>query len=165
MSKPNNSERSQGAETGPSGDAVGRVLALDLGTVRVGVAVSDELRLTVRPLPALRRTNWKRLLREVAELCSSFDVKRVVLGLPLRLDGSEGDAAGEARRVARNLGLSLPVPVSLQDERHTSYDSQLRLRAAELTEDEIARRIDSEAAALILSDYLSSERESKQPSS
>lgn len=165
MSKPNNSERSQDAETGPSDDAEGRVLALDLGTVRVGVAVSDELRLTVRPLPALRRTNWKRLLRDVAELCSSFDVKRVVLGLPLRLDGSEGDAAAEARRLARNLGLSLPVPVSLQDERHTSHDSQLRLRAEELTRDEIALRIDSEAAALILSDYLSGEREPRQQSS
>lgn len=165
MSKPNNSERSQGTEAGPSGDAGGRVLALDLGTVRVGVAVSDELRLTVRPLPALKRTNWKRLLRDVAELCRSFDVKRVVLGLPLRLDGSEGDAAGEARRVARNLGLSLPVPVSLQDERHTSHDSQLRLRAEELQRAEIARRIDSEAAALILSDYLSGERETERQSS
>ncbi|HZB44935.1 MAG TPA: Holliday junction resolvase RuvX [Pyrinomonadaceae bacterium] len=165
MSKPDNSGRSQGAETGPVEDSTGRVLALDLGTVRVGVAVSDELRLTVRPLPALERTNWKRLLRDVAELCSSFDVKRVVLGLPLRLDGGEGDAAAEARRVARNLGLSLPVPVSLQDERHTSHDSRLRLRAEKLPGDEIARRIDSEAAALILSDYLSSERESKQPSS
>lgn len=162
MSKPSNSERSQAAETGPAEDAVGRVLALDLGTVRVGVAVSDELRLTVRPLPALRRTNWKQLVRDVAELCSSFDVKRVVLGLPLRLDGSEGDAAAEALRVARNLSLSLPVPVSLQDERHTSQDSRHRLRAEKLQGDEIARRIDSEAAALILSDYLSSEREIKQ---
>jgi len=165
MSKPDNSERPQGSEPGPADDATGRVLALDLGTVRVGVAVSDELRLTVRPLPALKRTNWKRLLRDVAELCSSFDVKRVVLGLPLRLDGSEGDAAVEARRVARNLGLSLGVPVSLQDERHTSYDAELRLRAEELTEDEIARRVDSDAAALILSDYLSSEREATRWSS
>ena len=165
MSKPNHSERSPGAEPGPVEDSTGRVLALDLGTVRVGVAVSDELRLTVRPLPALRRTNWKQLVRDVAELCRSFDVKRVVLGLPLRLDGGEGDAAAAARRVARNLGLSLPVPVSLQDERHTSHDSRLRLRAEELTEDEIARRIDSEAAALILSDYLSGERETEPPSS
>ena len=165
MSKPYHSGRPEGSEPGPADDAAGRVLALDLGTVRVGVAVSDELRLTVRPLPALKRTNWKQLVRDVAELCRSFDVKRVVLGLPLRLDGSEGDAAAAARRVARNLGLSLPVPVSLQDERHTSYDSQLRLRAEELTKDEIARRIDSEAAALILSDYLSGEREPRQRSS
>ena len=162
MSKPDNSGRSQEPAPGRDASAPGRVLALDLGTVRVGVAVSDELRLTVRPLPALKRTNWKQLVRDVAELCSSFDVKRVVLGLPLRLDGSEGDAATEARRVARNLGLSLPVPVCLQDERHTSSDSELRLRAEELTRDEIARRVDGDAAALILSDYLSGERETER---
>lgn len=141
------------------------MLALDLGTVRVGVAISDELRLTVRPLPALKRTSWKQLVRDVAQLCSSFDVKRVVLGLPLRLDGSEGDAAAEARRVARNLGLSLALPVSLQDERHTSADAELGLRADSLTKKEIARRVDGEAAALILSDYLSSERDPARPSS
>ena len=143
----------------------GRVLAIDIGTKRVGLAVSDELRLSVRTLPACPRTPWKRLLRSLAELCEEFDVRTIVLGLPLRLDGGEGDAAAEARRVARNLGLSLPVPVCLQDERHTSYDSQLRLRAEELTREEIARRIDSEAAALILSDYLSGERETRQQSS
>lgn len=165
MSKPNNSGRSQEPAPAPDARAPGRLLALDMGAVRVGVAVSDELRLTVRPLPALKRTNWKQLVRDVAELCSSFDVKRVVLGLPLRLDGGEGDAAIEARRVARNLSLSLPVPVSLQDERHTSSDSELRLRAEKMTKDEIARRIDSEAAALILSDYLSSERETERQSS
>ena len=141
------------------------MLALDWGTVRVGVAVSDELRLTVRPLPALKRTNWKQLVRDVAELCSSFDVKRVVLGLPLRLDGSEGDAATEARRAARNLELSLRLPVSLHDERHTSADSERRLRADALKRQEIARRLDSEAAALFLSDYLSSERDTDARSS
>ena len=166
MSKPGNSGRPlEEPAQGPDALAPGRVLALDLGTVRVGVAVSDELRLTVRPLPALKRTNWKQFVRDVAELCSTFDVKRVVLGLPLRLDGSEGDAATGARRAARNLGLSLPVPVSLQDERHTSVDSELRLRADALKRDEIARRIDSESAALILSDYLSGERETERQSS
>lgn len=142
----------------PTDSMPGRVLALDLGTVRVGVAVSDELRLTVRPLPTLKRTNWKQLTRDVAELCSRFDVKRVVLGLPLRLDGSEGDAAAEARRVARNLGLTLRLPVSLQDERHTSADAETAMRADSLTKDEIARRVDGEAAALILTDFLSRER-------
>lgn len=160
MSKPDHSGRlPEEPSRGPDARAPGRVLALDWGTRRVGVAVSDELLLTVRPLPALKRTNWKQLVRDVAELCSSFDVKRVVLGLPLRLDGSEGDAAAEARRVARNLGLSLGLPVGLQDERHTSADTELRLRADALTEDEIARRVDSESAALILSDYLSGERD------
>lgn len=132
----------------------GRALALDLGTRRVGVAVSDELRLSVRPLRALERTNWKRLLREVAELCRQFDVQTVVVGLPLRLDGTEGDAAQEARRIARNLGLSLSLPVHLQDERLTSRAAEAELRAAGLDPAGVSQHVDSAAAALILRDYL-----------
>ncbi len=132
----------------------GRVLSLDLGERRVGVAVSDERRLSVRPLDALPRTSWKRLLAAVSELCSSFDVVRVVVGLPLRLDGGEGDAAADARRIAHNLELSIKLPVSLQDERLTSKAAEEELRAAGLTAEEIKKRVDSEAAAIILRDFL-----------
>jgi putative Holliday junction resolvase len=133
----------------------GRVLALDLGTKRVGVAVSDESRLSVRTLPALARTSWKRLLKAVAELCESFDVKMVVLGLPLRLDGSEGDSASEARRIARNLELSLKLPVKLQDERFTSKAAETSLRSRGYQDEQVAEKVDSEAAAIILNDFLS----------
>ena len=132
----------------------GRVLALDLGAKRVGVAVSDELRLTVRPLQALARAGWKRLLRDIAELCEQFDVETVVVGLPLRRDGGEGEAAGEARRVARNLGLSLKCPVVLQDERLTSKEAEAALRGEGFSEREVKARVDSAAAAIILRDYL-----------
>ncbi len=133
----------------------GRLLALDVGTKRVGVAVSDELGLTARPLPALPRTNWKKLLRDVSELCRQFDVKGVVVGLPLRLDGSEGDAAAEARRLARNFGLSLESPVVLQDERLTSKEAESELRRTGHDEGEVKGLVDSAAAAIILRDYLS----------
>lgn len=138
----------------PESRTRGRVLALDLGLKRVGVAVSDELRLTVRPLPPVARTSWKQLLRTLAQLCQQFDVKSVVIGLPLRLDGTEGDAAAEARRIARNLGLSLSLDVHLQDERLTSKEAEERLRAAGLNERQVKERVDGEAAALILSDFL-----------
>src|SRR5215218_10247146 len=91
----------------------GRLLALDLGTKRVGVAVSDELRITVRPLPFLHRTNWKQLLVAVADLLQSFDARALVIGLPLNFDGTEGSAALEARRLARNFERSLKVSVYL----------------------------------------------------
>jgi len=132
----------------------GRVLALDLGAKRVGVAVSDELRLSVRALPFLPRTPWKRLLRSVAELCESFDVRLLVVGLPLRLDGSEGEAAGEARRVARNFELSLKLPVRLQDERLTSKEAEDSLRSRGYEGEQVAERVDGEAAAFILKDFL-----------
>jgi putative Holliday junction resolvase len=125
-----------------------------MGSKRVGLAVSDELRLTVRTLQALPRTPWKRLLSSLAELCEQFDVQSIVLGLPLRLDGTEGDAANEIRRVARNLQLSLKLPLFFQDERLTSKDAETALRQRGLQGVEISGRIDSEAASIILSDFL-----------
>jgi putative Holliday junction resolvase len=125
-----------------------------MGSKRVGLAVSDELRLTVRPLQPLPRTPWKRLLSSLAELCVRFDVRSIVLGLPLRLDGTEGDAAVEVRRIARNLQLSLKLPLFYQDERLTSKDAEASLRERGLQGFEISGRIDSEAASIILSDFL-----------
>jgi putative Holliday junction resolvase len=132
----------------------GRVLAIDIGAKRVGVAVSDEMRLSVRPLPTIQRTSWKRLLNSLARLCKTFDVRMIVLGLPLRLDGQEGDAALEVRRVARNLELSLKLPLFLQDERFTSKIAEDSLRQQGFQGVEISQRIDGEAASIILSDYL-----------
>ena len=132
----------------------GRVLAIDMGSKRVGLAVSDELRLTVRALPALPRTPWKRLLSSLAELCEQFDVRTIVLGLPLRLDGTEGDAAQEVRRVAHNLQLTLKLPLFFQDERLTSKDAESSLHGRGFRDVEISDRVDSEAASIILSDFL-----------
>jgi len=133
----------------------GRLLSLDLGMKRVGVALSDELQLTVKPLAPLRRTNWKTLLRQISDLRLSFDAQGVVIGLPLNMDGTEGDAAREARRTARNLSLSLDVPVHLQDERLTSHAAGESLRDAGVSGTELNARLDSEAAALILRDFIS----------
>ena len=136
----------------------GRVLAIDMGSKRVGLAVSDELRLTVRALPALPRTPWKRLLSSLAELCEQFDVRGIVLGLPLRLDGTEGDAAQEVRRVGGNLQLSLKLPLFFQDERLTSRDAESSLRERGFQAEEISDRVDSEAASIILSDFLEAQK-------
>lgn len=133
----------------------GRLLALDLGEKRVGVAISDELWITVRPLPFLRRTNWKQLLGAVADLLQSFDAQALVIGLPLNLDGTEGHAAQEARRLARNFELSLKVPVHLQDERLTSREAEERLRVAGRSLDDLRKYVDSESAAIILQDFIS----------
>ena len=136
----------------------GRVLAIDMGSKRVGLAVSDELRLTVRALPALPRTPWKRLLSSLAELCEQFDVRSIVLGLPLRLDGTEGDAAEEVRRVGHNLELSLKLPLFFQDERLTSKDAESSLRERGFRADEISGRVDGEAASIILGDFLEAQQ-------
>ena len=138
----------------PPDEEPGRLLALDPGSRRVGAAVSDELRISVRTLPALPRTNWKKFVRDVAQLCKQFDAKGVVVGLPLNLDGTEGQAASEARRLARNLSLTLGLPVYLQDERLTSRAATDKLRADQYSDVEIDARVDSESAAIFLQDFL-----------
>ena len=132
----------------------GRLMALDLGRKRVGVAVSDELQITIRPLPPLPRTNWKQLLRSVAQSLASFDARALVIGLPLRLDGTAGEAAAEARRIARNFQLSLSVPVFLQDEKLTSVEALEGLRAAGYAPSQSILMVDSESAAIILRDFI-----------
>ncbi len=130
-------------------------MSLDIGTKRVGVAVSDELRITIRPLTFIERTSWKKLLKAVIRVISDFDAKAVVLGLPLRLDGTEGDASQEIRRLYKNFLASLTVPVFLQDERLTSRAAKEKLRDEGYSEKETKQLVDGEAAVLILQEFLS----------
>lgn len=148
----NSSEQFSAAEN-PS-DRTGRLVGLDLGAKRVGVAVSDELQITVTPLPFIERRSWKDLLRRVAAIIEAFDARGLVIGLPLGLDGSDGDAAQEARRKAENFRKSLNVPVYLQDERLTTFAADVKLRSEGVRPQEIENRIDSESAALILRDFI-----------
>ncbi len=132
----------------------GRLLALDLGMKHIGVAVSDELQFTVRPVCVLERKSWKKLLKQIIAFLDEFDAVGLVLGLPYNSDGTESEMSLEARRLARNFSLSINVPVFLQDERLTSYEAKGYLTKLGLSEKEIWERVDSEAAAIILSDFL-----------
>jgi putative holliday junction resolvase len=132
----------------------GRIIALDPGTKRCGIAVSDELRVTTRPLPVIYRSSWKKLLIAVKEIVSDYDAKALVVGLPLESDGSESEMSGEARQMARKFALSLDIPVFLQDERVTSYEAKSRLWEQGVSLKDSRRLVDSEAAAIILSDFL-----------
>jgi putative Holliday junction resolvase len=134
--------------------AGGRILALDPGTKRIGVAICDELRVTTRPLPIIQRKSWKKLLLEVKTILADFDAKALVIGLPLESDGAESKMSAEARHLARNFALSLDIPVFLQDERVTSYEAKSRLWEQGKTLDETRHLVDSEAASIILSDFL-----------
>ncbi|HXL82042.1 MAG TPA: Holliday junction resolvase RuvX [Pyrinomonadaceae bacterium] len=135
------------------------VLALDLGAKRVGVAISDALSISLTRLDVIPRTNWKQLLRDVENLAQRFDAQTLVIGLPLNLNGSMGDAANLARQTAQNFARSLKLPVYLQDERLTSAEAEENLRMAGVPADEIGSRVDSEAAALILRDFLAADEQ------
>ena len=135
------------------------MVALDLGEKRVGVAVSDALSIAITRLEAFPRTNWKQLLRDVSDLVRRFDAQTVVIGLPLRLNGSTGDAALEVRSIALKFARSLSVPVYLQDERLSSVAAEENLRADGHKTARVSALVDSEAAAIILRDFLVSDQE------
>ena len=132
----------------------GRILSMDPGTKRCGIAICDEMRVTTRPLPAIQRTSWKNLLKSVKQIVSDYDAKALVIGLPLESDGSESEMSQEARRLARSFSLSLEIPVLLQDERSTSYEAKARLWERGHSMKATRSLVDSEAAAIILSDLL-----------
>jgi putative holliday junction resolvase len=132
----------------------GPILALDPGEKLVGAAVSDEKLITITRLPPLKRSNWKKLLQDVLSLIERFDVRTIVIGLPLSLDGTHGEAAEKVERVAQNLARSVSLPVYLQDERLTSFEAMENLKAEGKRRKDIPALIDSEAAAVILRDFL-----------
>lgn len=132
----------------------GPVLALDLGEKLVGAAISDELLITTNRLSPIKRSNWKKLLQDVRYLLERFDARTIVVGLPLSMDGTEGDAAKNVRRIALNLAKSVQQPVYLQDERLTSRAAMENLLEEGVKPEELPALIDGEAAAMILRDFL-----------
>lgn len=137
----------------------GPILALDLGEKLVGAAVSDDRLVSIKRLDPLKRSNWKRLLQEIVTLIQRYDAQTVVIGLPLRLDGTAGEAAEKARQVATNLARSIGQPVYLQDERLTSFEAMGNLKDEGHTRGEINALIDGEAAAMILRDFIQTDQD------
>ena len=135
------------------------MLALDLGHKLVGAAVSDERLITIKRLDPIRRSNWKQLLKDVTVLIQRFDAQTLVIGLPLRLDGTPGEAAKNAQQLATNFARSLGSPVYLQDERLTSVEAREILLSEGRKPEELTALIDGEAAALILRDFLNSKED------
>ncbi len=141
-----------------------RILALDIGERRIGVALSDPTGTVARPLCALQRGSRAEDFEAVRRLVAKHEVGLVVVGLPLTLRGEQGPQARRVRRYAEALAEALPVPVHLQDERYTTVSAEEILR-------EVRRRakrrrrskedVDAVAAALILQDFLDS-REAAQ---
>ncbi len=137
-----------------------RVLALDYGTKAIGVAISDELRLTVRPLTTIRRGKQSRnqLIAQIQNLIEKYEVAALVIGLPLRMDGTVGDAAERVNVFSAELQKVITIPVSAQDERLTSYEAEEQMRELGFDLRQRKEKSDEYAAAIILRDYLASHR-------
>lgn len=131
----------------------GRVLGLDLGDARIGVAISDPERRLAVPLGTVR-TGAPADLRAIAALVAEHGVTLVVVGHPLLLSGDAGERAHHAERFAHALGGSLGIPVALQDERLSTKEAERALRAAGRSAREARRAVDETAATVILQAFL-----------
>ncbi len=136
-----------------------RVLALDYGTKRIGVALSDELGWTAQPLETFERRTLDRDVAHVASLVQVHAVREVVLGFPLQLDGREGPAIQAMRNFAEHLEQGLPVPLVLWDERLTTKAAEDLLIAADVSRKKRKGAVDRVAAAILLQSYLASREE------
>lgn len=132
-----------------------RALALDLGDVRIGVAVSDPLGITAQPLPPLQAIGPKKDLGRVEALADEWEARRIVVGLPLSLDGSTGERARMALDFAERLRRRRRDLVVLTwDERLTSVEAERTMRDAGLSSRARRGKVDSVAASILLQSWL-----------
>jgi putative Holliday junction resolvase len=134
---------------------VSRSLGIDYGTKRVGLALSDTLGLTASPLAVVPRSS---VVDEVVRLVKEQDVGTIVVGLPTGLGGDEGMSAAEARELADELAEATGIEVILRDERYTSRMAESALLQSGMRRRKRRERVDKVAAAIILQDYLDSNR-------
>lgn len=138
----------------PTGTAEVRILALDVGTKRIGLAVSDPLGFTAQGLGVLERKGWDRDLATLVEMARPYRVQEIVVGLPRHMDGRLGEQAEEILALARALGEALGVQVATWDERLTTVAAERLLIEADLSRRKRRRVVDQVAASLILQAYL-----------
>jgi len=131
-----------------------RILALDHGTVRIGVAVSDELKIFASPLEYIPAQPSEGVLQRLQGLIEEKEVERIVIGMPRNMDGSYGPAAEAVREFVAQVRGIATVPVVTWDERLSSVQAQRLLRQAGHKARQQKGKVDSSAAAILLQSYL-----------
>jgi putative holliday junction resolvase len=130
------------------------ILGLDLGRRRIGVAIADVPALGVRPLTTLIRSSLDQDIGELRAIVADRQVRQIVLGLPLNMNGSEGPAARQARNFALRIRAELAIPVDLYDERLTSFEAKSRLSGSSIRRNSRKLMVDQVAAAVILEGWM-----------
>ncbi len=143
---PTDTEQTRGREV--------RILALDVGEKRIGLAVSDPLGITAQGLGVLIRQNREHDLARLREVAQEYQVQEILVGLPRHMDGRPGKQADAVLELARTLGDSLGIPVTPWDERLTTMEAERVLLQADLSRRRRRRVVDQVAAVLILQSYL-----------
>jgi len=131
-----------------------RVMGLDLGERRIGIALSDALRVTAQPLTVLERREAAVDLRAIAALAVTHDVERIIVGLPLMMNGTRGEQAQRVTAFVEALRRQVSCAIELLDERLTTVQGERSLIAMDVSRRKRKHVIDQVAAQLILQDYL-----------
>ncbi|MEQ2006240.1 MAG: Holliday junction resolvase RuvX [Limisphaerales bacterium] len=133
-----------------------RILALDHGTVRVGVAVSDELGMIARPLEFIPAEPWVEFIARFNQLLAELQPEQIIIGMPRNMNGSFGPAAEKVKEFIAKLRETVTVPIRTWDERLTTVQAQRMLRQAGHKAKDQKGKMDQTAAAIILQSYLDS---------
>lgn len=131
-----------------------RILALDYGDKRIGVAMSDLLCIGANPVETYTRTTLEADLNHIAALCKEYGVELVVLGWPRNMNGTEGPRCEATAAFGRELGKILSVPMDISDERLTTITAERILKDADMSREKRRKVIDKMAAVVLLQGYL-----------
>lgn len=133
-----------------------RILALDHGTVRIGLAVSDEMKLFAQPLDYLPAEPFAEFVQQLKAVVKEKEVDLIVVGLPRNMDGSYGPAAQRVREFVIALKEAVPMPIRTWDERLTSVTANRLLTEGNVRGEKRKEKVDKVAAAVLLQSYLDS---------
>jgi putative Holliday junction resolvase len=138
-----------------------RAAALDVGKVRVGVAVADELGFLAHPRPFVDGRDPRRAIEALVKLAAEEGIGLFLVGLPRQLSGEEGPSARRARRFAQYLKTKTGIEVEFIDERLSTQEARARLREQGVRDRDARERIDSASAAVLLQSWLDGQRSSR----
>jgi putative Holliday junction resolvase len=133
-----------------------RILGLDFGTRRCGVAVSDPMHIIASAHEVIEIDSEKKLLRRIREICAEVEAERIVVGLPFNMDGSEGASATASKAFAEKLAEKIGLPVDMWDERLSTKSAEAALIEAGTRREKRKGLIDKVAAQIMLQHYLDS---------
>jgi putative Holliday junction resolvase len=142
--------------------STGRILALDVGKKRIGLAVSDALGISAQGLPTFQRTRIRDDVRGLATLARERQIALLLVGNPLHMSGTESRQALYTREFAERLGSETGLPIVYWDERLTTVEAERVLREARATLDQRKKAVDRLAAVLLLESYLDARRAAQE---
>lgn len=140
---------------------MGRILALDYGRQRIGVAVSDPLGVTAQPLETWEGLNFEQIVDKLCLLIRKLGIEKIIVGLPLTLKGEKGKLARDIEQITMRLKQYIQTPVLLWDERLTSVQAERILQRANKKPSRQKKKVDAIAAILLLQNYLDFQRRVK----